>query len=253
VCRGSTMTTSALAIDSPADTARQDRLREAILVLGDSHAAIFSHPRLCAAFPGHSFSVVCIGGATASGLENPNSKTQSLPTFVEAVSRSEARTVIVLLGEVDAGFVIWYRAEKYKTEVSETLQYALKSYQKFLTSALNGRRIICLSAPLPTIRDGQDWGAVANARREVKASQVDRTMLTIRFNEGVREFCAKANIEYLDFDDESMGKDGLVDTRLLNGDPLDHHYEPDAYMKMMIPKLREHLRVSPRSPAGVKG
>lgn len=184
---------------------------------------------------------MCIGGATASGLENPNSKTQSLPTFAEAVRKSAARTIIVQLGEVDAGFVIWYRAEKYNTEVTETLQYALTGYQRFLTSLLGERRVICLSAPLPTIRDGQEWGAVANARREVKASHMDRTQLTIRFNEGVREFCEKANIEYLDFDDESMGKDGLVDMRLLNSDPLDHHYEPCAYMEMMIPKLRERL------------
>jgi hypothetical protein len=70
---------------------------------------------------------------------------------------------------------------------------------------------------------------------------MDRTALTIRFNEGVREFCEKAYIEYLDLDRESMGKDGLVDTRLLNSDPLDHHYAPCAYMEMMIPKLRDLL------------
>lgn len=235
------MTTLAPAIDAPADTVQQNRPCEQVLVLGDSHVSIFSDPRLRAAFPHHAFNVVCIGGATASGLENPNSKTQSLPTFAEAVSKSAARTIIVQLGEVDAGFVIWYRAEKYNTEVSETLQYALTGYQRFLTSLLGEHRVICLSAPLPTIKDGQAWGAVANARRDVKASQLDRTRLTIRFNRGVREFCEKARVEFLDLDIESMGKDGLVDMRLLNSDPLDHHYEPGAYLEMMIPRLRERL------------
>ena len=148
---------------------------------------------------------------------------------------------MVLLGEVDTGFVIWYRAEKYKAEVSEMLLHALTSYQKFLTLLRNEHRVICLSAPLPTIIDGREWGAVANARKDVRASQAERTLLTIGFNEGMRRFCEENAIEYLDFDDDSIGKDGLVDRRLLNSDPLDHHYEPRAYMEMIIPRLRNRL------------
>ena len=223
------------------DLARPGLTRSEVLVLGDSHAAVFSDTRFRTEFPLHAFDVVAIGGATASGLENPNSKTQSAPRFMDAMKRSQARTVIVLLGEVDTGFVIWYRAEKYKAEVSEMLLNALSSYQDFLTLLKNGRRVICLSAPLPTIPDGQEWGEVANARRDVRASQAQRTTLTIRFNDGMRKFCEGNGIEYLDFDDESIGKDGLVDARLLNSNPMDHHYEPRAYMEMMIPRLRKHL------------
>jgi hypothetical protein len=189
----------------------------------------------------HSFNVVAIGGATASGLENPNSKTQAAPTFMDAMKKSDARTLIVLLGEVDTGFVIWYRAEKYQASVSEMLGSALASYQEFLMLLKDGRQVICLSAPLPTIVDGREWGEVANARKDVRASQAERTALTIRFNEGMRSFCARNGIAYLNFDHESIGKDGLVDAKLLNSNPLDHHYEPRAYMDMMIPKLREHL------------
>jgi hypothetical protein len=219
----------------------QSPAHQEILVLGDSHAAIFSDARFRAEFPLHAFNVISIGGATASGLENPNSKTQSLPLFLDAVGKSKAATIVVLLGEVDTGFVIWYRAEKYRAEVSEMLLHALTSYRSFLTRLRNDHRVICLSAPLPTITDGQEWGAVANARREVRASQAQRTLLTIRFNEGMRRFCAANGIEYLDFDDESIGRDGLVDRRLLNSDPLDHHYEPRAYLEMLIPRLRSRL------------
>lgn len=212
-----------------------------ILVLGDSHAAIFSDPALGAAFPRHSFEVISVGGATASGLENPNSKTQALPIFMEAARKSSAGTVLVLLGEVDTGFVIWYRAQMHRTDVSTMLRDALDNYQKFLLTIQQKRRVICVSAPLPTIRDGQEWGAVANARQDVKASLAERTRLTLEFNRRMREFCEKREIAYLDFDDESIGADGLVDTRLLNTSPLDHHYEPRAYLAMLIPKLREHI------------
>lgn len=229
------------AFDGQPDTAHQGLTRREILVLGDSHAVVFSDARFRAEFPLHSFNVVAIGGATASGLENPNSKTQAAPIFMDAMKRSAASTVIVLLGEVDTGFVIWYRAEKYQVSVSEMLQSALTSYQEFLRLLKDERRVVCLSAPLPTITDGRDWGEVANARKNVRASQAQRTTLTIRFNEGMRSFCAKNGIGYLDFDGESIGKDGLVDAKLLNSNPLDHHYEPRAYMEMMIPKLEEHL------------
>lgn len=223
------------------DTTPADLTRREILVLGDSHAAVFSDTGFRAEFPSHAFDVVSIGGATASGLENPNSKTQSGPRFIDAWKKSRAGTVIVLLGEVDTGFVIWYRAEKYRVDVSEMLLSALASYQDFLTVLRNGHRVICLSAPLPTIPDGQNWGEVANARKDVRASLIERTRLTIRFNAGMRKFCAGNGIDYLDFDAQSMGVDGLVDKRLLNPNPLDHHYEPRAYMEMMVPKLREHL------------
>jgi hypothetical protein len=227
--------------DSNLGTAADARTERAILVLGDSHAAIFSDPALHAAFPLHSFEVVSVGGATASGLENPNSKTQALPIFRDAIKRSAAATVIVLLGEVDTGFVIWYRAEKHQTEVAEMLLDALTNYQKFLLSIQQERRVICLSAPLPTIRDDQEWGAVANARKDVQASQAARTRLTLQFNGRMKEFCASREIAHLHFDDESIGADGLVDTRLLNTNPLDHHYEPRAYLAMLIPKLREQI------------
>ena len=57
----------------------------------------------------------------------------------------------------------------------------------------------------------------------------------------MRKFCAENGIEYLGFDDQSIGEDGLVAAKLLNSNPLDHHYEPRAYMDMMIPALRKHL------------
>lgn len=84
-------------------------------------------------------------------------------------------------------------------EVSEMLLNAQKSYQTFLTLLRNEHRIICSSAPLRA---------------------------------GMRRFCEENEIEYWNFDDESIGKDGLIDGKLLNPDPLVHHYGPPAYMEM---------------------
>ncbi|HEX5338950.1 MAG TPA: hypothetical protein VFW53_10985, partial [Gallionella sp.] len=148
-----------------------------ILVLGDSHSPIFNHPRFKAAFPDLSFDVVTVIGATASGLENPNTKTQAYPIFKQASQRSVAKTVMVMLGEVDTGFVIWYRAQKYRESVTAMADCAIASYSRFLLELKTRHEVVCISTPLPTIQDGNDWGEVANARREVTASQAERTAL----------------------------------------------------------------------------
>ncbi|HTI16493.1 MAG TPA: hypothetical protein VL598_02380 [Trinickia sp.] len=205
-----------------------------ILVLGDSHAGVFTHESIVAAFPEYSFKVISVGGATISGLENPNSKTQAMPIFMGALSDSRAGIVIVLIGEVDTGFVIWYQAEKYSTHVDVMCDAAVRKYQKFLHLIGREKTIICISTPLPTIKDGSDWGDVANARKEVKASQLDRTKLTVMFNEKMNEFCNEVGIKYIMLDSDCLGADGLVHPDFVNDDPTDHHYDQGRYAQLIL-------------------
>ena len=102
-------------------------------------------------------------------------------------------------------------------------------------------RVICISAPLPTIRDGNDWGDVANARKHVSASQRERTALTLLFNGRMQEFCERRGFTYLSFDAASLGDDGLVDPRLLNANSSDHHYDRERYADMIIDRVRSSI------------
>lgn len=54
-----------------------------------------------------------VPGATISGIDNPSSKTQSHNIFKSAIDKykGKIRKCIVLLGEVDTGFVLWYKQE----------------------------------------------------------------------------------------------------------------------------------------------
>lgn len=176
-------------------------------------------------------------GATASGLENPNTRTQAYPIFKEAVERSPAETIIVMLGEVDTGFVIWYRANKYRESVSAMKARAIVSYSRFLLEVAARGEVICISTPLPTIQDGNDWGEVANARREVTASQRERTALTLEFNREMQAFCGQHGIRYVMLDQASLGEDGIVRPSLLNPDPRDHHYDPESYACLLTGHL----------------
>jgi hypothetical protein len=232
---------------------RLRRSHAEVLVLGDSHAAVFLDKAIRRRFPGYFFDVVSIDGATASGLNNPNSKTQALPIFTRSLARTRADTIVVLLGEVDAGFVIWHRAEKHGTDAGAMLEAAQANYQAFLRPIAGRFRLICVSAPLPTIPDGQAWGKVANARRSIRATQRERTALTLRFNERTRAFCAANGIDFLDLDAQSLGADGLVDARLLGSNPADHHYDQAAYAAMLMPKLATRLEVGGATPPTPRG
>jgi hypothetical protein len=208
--------------------------REEILVLGDSHILVFNNKY----FRKFYFNVVSVDGATVSGLENPNSKTQALPIFMRSIKSSKAKVVIIMIGEVDVGFVVWYRAEKYNEPVTKMLNIAIENYQKLLLKLFDlGYKVICISTPLPTIKDGTTFGEVANARKSIQAKQMERTELTLNFNNTMKVFCSNNGVIYIPLDRESLGANGLVSEHLLNASSTDHHYDNDIYAKIIGQKL----------------
>lgn len=215
-----------------------------VLVLGDSHGAVFRQPLFAQRFPDRAWEIVVVPGATASGLENPNdSKTRAYPVFKSALAASPARRVIITLGEVDTGFVIWYRSVKYGEPVLAMLDRAVSSYVRFLGELVSaGLDVLCVSAALPTIRDGAEWGDVANQRKEVRASQLSRTALTLEFNRRVRAGALALGASYLSLDAASLGTDGLVAGALRNPDPSDHHYAPAPYAGLIASEIGPFLQ-----------
>lgn len=224
-----------------------------VVVLGDSHAVVFDSPSMKALLPTYSFAVTAVGGATVSGLRNPNAVTQAMPHFTSALQASTANSVIVMLGEVDTGFVIWYRAQKHGSAVAQMLQLAVDNYQKLIRDIRQTRQVICISTPLPTIRDGMDWGEVANLRKEVKASLAERTQLTIDFNRLMENFCASEGINYLNLDRLSVDESGRLNESLRNSDPSDHHYDPTAHAMMIAPLLAPLLEACSQAAEPVPG
>ena len=210
-----------------------------ILVLGDSHLRVFRRKSMKKHLKGSFFHVVTVGGATLTGLDNPESKTRARARLLEGLTKSRASVALVQMGEVDAGFVIWHRAEKYNREPSVMLMEAVSNYQDFLLQVRRQMAVVCISAPLPTIGDGIEWGEIAHARREIKASQDSRTKLTLELNRLMEEFCRHNDIDYLSLDEISMGEGGLVTDALLNSDPSNHHYDPQAYEEVLIHGLRK--------------
>lgn len=215
--------------------------RTEVIVLGDSHAEVFRHAEMQQRFPDYFFNVVSVPGATVSGLENPNSATQAWPIFEASLAKTSASTVVVMLGEVDLGFVLWFRAEKLGLAVQELAQQLLLRFQAMLAALAHRFRVVWVSAPLPTIADGHEWGDVANKRKEVRATQRQRTRLTLEFNAAMQLYCEAQNIQTVMLDSEALGADGCVRVELLNDNPLDHHYHAVRHVAMMWEKLHAAL------------
>jgi hypothetical protein len=217
------------------DNPRLARGRRRVIVLGDSHTRVFQRyvaPRVDA-----MLDVFVVEGATAQGLANPNSATDAIGIFRERVaSASPSQTVFIQLGEVDCGFVIWYRAEKYGMSIDEQLELSLGNYLSFvdeLTAA--GFEVWVFSTPLPTIADDQDWGEVANLRRSVKANQVERTALTVRYNGLLGDECRARGLRFLDVTSDQLDPvTGCIKNKFMNSNPLDHHLDDSEWGELVI-------------------
>lgn len=211
--------------------------------IGDSHVQSFEYLALEYLLPRTDMRFCVVQGATNLGLANPHSQTQAMPIFMNylnAVSPNDH--VIFCLGEVDCGFVIWYRADKHGTPVREQFELSLANYFGLIETCLGkvpSINIVVSSVPLPTIPDHQlVAGEVANKRLGLRASQKERTELTIEYNDRLDEFCKKRGIHYLDLQGETLNKQtGVVSDDFLNRNPLDHHLDPENLAQLIVPKL----------------
>ena len=209
-----------------------------VLVIGDSHSKIFRHYSFIYLLPRTHFEVRAKGGATASGLATPNSKTQAYQRFRKALDEVPRDLVIVQLGEVDTGYVIWYRAKKYQASVEEMFELAFNTYTHFLLDVASADQVIVISAPLPTITDNNDWGEVADLRKEVVTTQKQRTELTILFNHRIGEFCKKHQIGHINLDHECLGENGIVKDFYMHPNSIDHHYHARRYAALIGKRLK---------------
>ena len=217
--------------------------RDHVLCLGDSHVAVMEHVPV----PRVWFRAKPISGATASGIQNPQSTSQAMAIFDELLARAKPWQEIVLhLGEVDCGFLIWHRARRLGVTVDAQLAHTLDTYSTFIASVVRRgfRRVVVLSVPLPTIGDDPaKWGEIASLRRIVTASQAERTELTLRFNEGLRARCAQIGVLFVDA--TSGHRDahtGLVDRRFLRDTHQDHHLADAPYGRLIAREARSLWR-----------
>ena len=213
-----------------------------ILVLCDSHGGVLEYIHDHGLLLPHFINCEVVGGATAYGLNNDQSTTQSFLKFSKAIKRYPTFDVIgIMLGEVDCSVALWAVAKKRGVAATDLIPQALQGYRRlihFLQS--NGKsRIILFGSILPTVSDEQQALQLEPLRREVSADQRQRTALVLAFNDQLRGLAAALGLDYLDITPETLDeKTGLVNQAVVIQDGIDHHQSQDKTAIFWCSKLR---------------
>ena len=106
-----------------------------ILCCGDSHTRVFNY---CNSRQNEFvFDVCVVSGATAQGAVNPNSKTDALNIFEKKINSTRADKILIMLGEVDCGFVIWVRSKRYNISIDDQINISVNNLFTFLRRNIN--------------------------------------------------------------------------------------------------------------------
>lgn len=200
-----------------------------LVAMGDSHIGVFdtiSHRQ-----PLWDLEICKVVGATAQGVVNPNSKTDSMAIFSDMIYKIQEpskKFLLLNLGEVDCGFVIWYRAQKYNQSIQDQLNRSVTNYFRFIDSVVRNKfspeQILIASVIPPTIEDNADPQYLAGARSEVYAGIVERTKLTAEYNEVLKSKCINEGFRYVDvFRRLISKKTGIIDPYFKHENPSNHH------------------------------
>lgn len=216
-----------------------------VYYLGDSHVRYFKKAAKAGLLAPHELTGVEVGGATAVGMRNPNSKTDAIGRFRKWINdRSREAIVVFHLGEVDCGYVIWYRADKYDEPVELQMKNSIDAYFEFVDELreLGFRRIVITGATLPTITDDDQIGEVVIKRSAITATQKERTDLTLEYNRSLREEAARRGLPFVDVDQDVLDPStGVVDDRMRNPNPEDHHMNKSLAAVFWAKRLREAI------------
>lgn len=210
-----------------------------VLAIGDSHIRVFEHPFFRLFFPRTHFRVVYVPGASASGIANVNSLTRAYTIFKSALEEGGYDEIIVTLGEVDAAYAIWKRAETQQSEPMTIVEDVVGKYQQFLLSLSEYAPTRVLSAPMQTIKDYSNCAdETSKIRASINIPIQMRIGFTVELNHRLKLFCHENSINYLDLDMWSLGQSGSVRSWLIHpNNPCDHHYYRWRYALMIIIKI----------------
>jgi hypothetical protein len=212
------------------------------LLLGDNHIGYFARAMQIAGFLGWQYQVCEVGGATTVGMRNPNVAVNALGIYRSFLQdKSRQATIILQLGEVDCGFVMWYRSQRNNEPLVDQMRASSAAYLGFLHEIryMGFLDIVITGATLPSIQDGHDWGDSTDKRRDVTNTLLERTKLTIEYNKALQIHAKELGLRYLEVSTELVDPaTKTVQPRFLSANPHDPHLDCNAMGTIWAEKLR---------------
>lgn len=204
------------------------------IVLGDSHAEVFDWINRQLGF--EVFDVLKVPGATALGLLRPDSRTDALNKFRLKIqeSGSEISNLIIMVGEVDCGFLCWLLQKEKGLDPYETLEKSVNN----LVNMVNGfvasgkvvpHKVVVFAVPTPPKLNYSNPKFLHGLRRNVQLNR-DQISTAIKFyNKKLEEATVYSGYRYIDLY-TSLLSDNDSDDLVRSVEPsfdCDHHlYAP---------------------------
>jgi len=217
-------------------------MHSSFLLLGDGHIGYFTRAMQIAGFLGWQYQTCEVNGATAIGMRNPNCAVNAFGVYRSFLQdKSRQATVVLQLGEVDCGFVMWFRAQRYNETVADQMRLSAAAYLGFLHEIryMGFLDIVITGATLPAIQDGYDWGGTEDWRSDVTATLAERTKLTLDYNKALQGYAKELGLRYLDVSGDLIDSTSkTVQTRYLSADRNDPHLDYTAVGTLWAEKFR---------------
>jgi hypothetical protein len=223
------------------------RTLQVITCIGDSHARIFRYIAKADLLPGIRVQCLFVRGATALGLVNPRSKTNAVVVFKRFLERRpKTNVIVVMLGEVDCGYLLFYRAARYKVPLGEELERSVANYMEFVEWVKRSGfpHVVVCSVPPPTIEDGDPFlGDVIKARREYHGTLAERIQVTAEYNRLLKAGERRYGYRFLDLHTQLLDSEtGIVMREFKNKHQHDNHLEEARVARLFSRAIQSLLK-----------
>jgi hypothetical protein len=210
-----------------------------IMFIGDSHTNIFTNKNIKNALRGKTSTVLSVNGATARGIQNPDSKTNARKLFIRLLTLANRKSPIIIgLGEVDCGFLVWYKSKRNKTSAQSELIKSIENYKRFLLRIkikMGFNNLIVYNVVLPSVKKYDPIIYKWSPRKNIHIGIKKRTGITQHFNKEIKKFCNMNNIKFIDLDKYLLNKKtGIINEKFVNKKTNDHHLNPELLSKILV-------------------
>jgi hypothetical protein len=229
---------------SPVGRAAARLARRRILhVFGDSHTWVFHDIWRRGLLRRTWLDFLPVGGTTASGMTNPDSKRQAAAKFRQVIDRlPRDEHLLFMIGAAETTYLLWYQAESKGRSVEVGLDRAFTNYTSFLQSLRDeGRRnLVVAGVPLPVASDQDATDERLGPLRRVSASLAQRTALTRTYNQMLRSWAAEHGCRFLDYEGDILdARRGVIREELRRENPVDLHLNFEVLTPILVRRLAE--------------
>ena len=231
-----------------------------LLAVGDSHCReLFGYIKEHKLLPNIDLKFLGISSASAYGLNNPNSKTQSnikIKDFIE--NNPDSNLILIWLGNVDTDFIIWYKYLLDKSDIDEIINKSINRFYKYINSLNIKKDKICIICPQIPVIDDKNIEEVLNINCEnvlkdldikekkgklKQISQVFRTKTTLTYNSRLKEKLKEKGLRFIDINNKIIDKNNeIVSKKYLRNNKKDHHLEPRKIARICVEEITKILQ-----------